>query len=315
MSKEIISGIYCFENMINGKKYIGQAQDIQERIRVHRRDLENNKENSIILQYAWNKYGEENFNIYIIEICDIDQLDDKEIFWIKELQSHISENGYNVSFGGNSVMRGRHHSEESKNKISINSKVPSGENSPRFGIPLSDETKNNISKTLLKYYETHTNPGKGIPLPEKTRKKMSERKKGQKVSEKTKKKMSDSRKGRKFSSETRQKISVSKKGKKMKEETKQKISKSKKGKKYNLSDETKKKVSEYRRSLKRKNSSSKYIGVCYDKSQDNWIAYITFNGKRINLPRFKTEKEAAQAYNKKSIELYGENAILNKIDE
>lgn len=63
--------------------------------------------------------------------------------------------------------------------------------------------------------------------------------------------------------------------------------------------------------LKRKHS--KYKGVSYDKSRDKWIAYCKKDGKMYNLGRFVLEIEAAEAYNRKAIELFGEFAKLNVI--
>lgn len=60
-----------------------------------------------------------------------------------------------------------------------------------------------------------------------------------------------------------------------------------------------------------KNSLSKYKGVCWHKY--HWEARITFNKKIMYLGGFKTEIEAALAYNKKSIELHGEFASPNTI--
>jgi AP2-like factor, euAP2 lineage len=59
-----------------------------------------------------------------------------------------------------------------------------------------------------------------------------------------------------------------------------------------------------------------YKGVIYikNKTMDKWRACIKINGKRISLGRYLTEKEAAIAYNKKAIELFGEFACLNSID-
>lgn len=62
-----------------------------------------------------------------------------------------------------------------------------------------------------------------------------------------------------------------------------------------------------------KNSTSKYLGVCWDSIRGKWKAHITFNKIMYNIGRFEDEKEAALAYNKKAIELFGEFANPNKI--
>jgi hypothetical protein len=60
-------------------------------------------------------------------------------------------------------------------------------------------------------------------------------------------------------------------------------------------------------------SSSKYKGVYFDKAAGRWRAHIgnPDSGKQITIGRFSTEEEAAIAYDKKAVELYGENASLN----
>lgn len=63
--------------------------------------------------------------------------------------------------------------------------------------------------------------------------------------------------------------------------------------------------------LKNKNASSIYKGV--RKIPESYQASIKFNGKTYHLGTFKTEKEAAEAYNKKTQELFGEFALLNII--
>lgn len=62
-----------------------------------------------------------------------------------------------------------------------------------------------------------------------------------------------------------------------------------------------------------KNASSKYKGVCFDKSRGLWISGVKYNYRRINLGRYKDEVDAAIAYNKKAVELFGEFAYLNEI--
>jgi hypothetical protein len=64
---------------------------------------------------------------------------------------------------------------------------------------------------------------------------------------------------------------------------------------------------------KRKNASSKFRGVCFNRKQNKYTSYINYE-KRYHLGTFETEKEAAEAYNKKAIEFYGKNARLNEID-
>lgn len=62
-----------------------------------------------------------------------------------------------------------------------------------------------------------------------------------------------------------------------------------------------------------KNSTSKYIGVCFAKSLNKWMAQIQKDGKKINLGYFENEHEAALIYDNKAIELFGEFANINFI--
>lgn len=88
-------------------------------------------------------------------------------------------------------------------------------------------------------------------MPEETRKKISESRKGQRLSEETKKKISKAEKGKYVSEETRKKMSEAKKGslwnkgKRLSEETKKKLSEAKKGRHIKPhSEEHKRKLSE-----------------------------------------------------------------------
>ena len=44
-----------------------------------------------------------------------------------------------------------------------------------------------------------------------------------------------------------------------------------------------------------KNNTSGFVGVCWDKSKDKWVAIIHFNNKLINIGTFPTKEEAVQA--------------------
>lgn len=61
----------------------------------------------------------------------------------------------------------------------------------------------------------------------------------------------------------------------------------------------------------RKNSFSKYKGVSWSKWANKWRSKIGFNKKTIHLGYFKSELEAAKAYDNKAVELFGEFANIN----
>lgn len=65
----------------------------------------------------------------------------------------------------------------------------------------------------------------------------------------------------------------------------------------------------------RKNSSSQYLGVCWDKKSQKWRAVVSHNGRGYHRGFFTCEHQAALAYNKKAIELHGEYANLNVVPQ
>lgn len=95
---EKISGIYCIENTINHKKYIGKSNNIYKRWYEERRGLEKEYFHNIHLQRAWNKYGEDAFEFYIIEQCEESILAEREQFWISNFNTYYD--GYNQTLGG-----------------------------------------------------------------------------------------------------------------------------------------------------------------------------------------------------------------------
>jgi hypothetical protein len=64
---------------------------------------------------------------------------------------------------------------------------------------------------------------------------------------------------------------------------------------------------------KRTGCSSKYKGVYWNLQQKKWTSGINYKGKRYYLGHFISEEEAATAYNKKAVELFGEFARINSM--
>lgn len=84
VTKELskISGIYCIENKINHKVYIGSSKNLYQRLLKHFALLRHNKHENVHLQNAWNKYGEDSFEWTIIEFCDKSILTEREQYCI-----------------------------------------------------------------------------------------------------------------------------------------------------------------------------------------------------------------------------------------
>ena len=100
--------IYLHECLTTGKKYVGQTINSLEARISHGY---NNAMGSAIEKYGW-----ENFQSKIIEECDNEKLNEREMHWIAELNT-IAPNGYNLTMGGKST-RGYIHSKESRQKMS-----------------------------------------------------------------------------------------------------------------------------------------------------------------------------------------------------
>lgn len=156
---DIVCGIYCIENIINHKRYIGQSINIYQRWKTHNSDLNNRKHHNDYLQRAWDKYGADNFIFYILECCNPSLLDDLEVKYIREFNSDNKFNGYNLNSGGSSG--NQIPNEYVRNKMRNNHADVSGENNPNYGKHMSDETKQKmiVNRNTLKG-ENHPNYGK-----------------------------------------------------------------------------------------------------------------------------------------------------------
>ena len=168
------SGIYCIENINTNKKYIGQSVDIIDRWYKHKSELNKNCHDNDYLQKAWNKYGEENFNFYVLEYCGINSLNDKERYYIDLYKTLDRDLGYNLKSGGQdfNVL-----SQEIKNKISESNKK-AYLNSNLKKIRSNDALKQWADPQIKEKIMGKNNGMYGKHHTAETRKKMSEKKKG-----------------------------------------------------------------------------------------------------------------------------------------
>jgi group I intron endonuclease len=174
--------IYLTRNLINDKIYVGQS----------RYNSPNYIGSGRLITKAKRKYGIKNFQKEILEFCDLEKMNDKEIYWIENKDSikigyNLSKGGtyhkYNQEFGNkiSNFLKGRKLSVKHKKKISesVSKHVFSLERrknhsiwmKTRIGplhnnwgkklnhtIPFTQQTKDQISKSLKKYYRE--NPDK-----------------------------------------------------------------------------------------------------------------------------------------------------------
>ena len=204
--------------------------------------------------------------------------------------------------------KGKILSEETKNKISITS-IERAKTDPNYGMRgkhHSEEAKKKISE-----YQTLYNHNRGKSPSEETRKKISEAKKGKKMSEEFKENCRQRMTGRKHSKETIEKIRQKNLNKIVSEETRKKISESKKGKK--LSEEAKKHLSEVNKGRKWITNGKENI-VVNSKKVDEYKHYFE-EGWYYGFTNPNPKEFSAESLNKIRQSKQGTKWINNGIEQ
>lgn len=75
-------GIYAIVNTKTGRAYIGQSVDILGRWKGHYLGLIKGEHHSRALLRDWHECGADSFEFRVVEMCDSDQLDQREKHWI-----------------------------------------------------------------------------------------------------------------------------------------------------------------------------------------------------------------------------------------
>lgn len=147
-------GIYKITNLINNGIYVGQTKErFQRRFWLHRWELRNGTHNNPHLQKSWNKYEEDNFSFSVVEICEENDIDEKEKYWI----SYYRDKGkcYNIQDGGQPDSLCSYITPETRKYIGeLNRKRMTG-------CKLSQETREKMSlarkgKRIYRKYDTLT---------------------------------------------------------------------------------------------------------------------------------------------------------------
>ena len=141
-----VCGIYEIRNNINNKFYIGSSINIKNRWRAHRSLLNRGIHPNIHLQFAWTRYGAENFSLNVLFECKSKQLLEKEQQILNDTKCTNRKIGYNVALEAIAPMMGRCHTEKSKQRMS---EVKMGRHNSFFGKKHSRKTKNKIAQKKL----------------------------------------------------------------------------------------------------------------------------------------------------------------------
>ena len=171
--KNVIIGIYKITNPQN-KIYVGQSVNVKKRIKKYKTIKIYNQQPKLFNSIQ--KYGYENHKFEIIEECDINMLDEREIYW-GECFNVLGSKGLNCRLGNgkgrlseetkqkiSKANKGRKYTEEQKVKISLNKM---GNNAYPKGLKRPKEFGENLSKLyregLAKIISEKT---KGKPKPQ-----------------------------------------------------------------------------------------------------------------------------------------------------
>lgn len=129
-------GIYKIENILNKKVYIGSSVDLKTRKRKHFEKLRVNTHENSHLQYAFNKYGEENFKFEVVEYVHAkENLLSREQYWIDKLNVCNKDIGYNIlpTAGNNLGYKPTEETIEKLRKISLkNGNKPPSQKGKKF---------------------------------------------------------------------------------------------------------------------------------------------------------------------------------------
>ncbi len=101
-SCKVAMGIYALKSLYDGKHLVGQTfQGMAIRWNQHIVLLRGKRHNNSYLQCSFNKHAEDQFAFVVLEeLQDEGMLDEREDFWIRQLDSMRGHGGWNLKEGG-----------------------------------------------------------------------------------------------------------------------------------------------------------------------------------------------------------------------
>jgi len=97
------TGIYQVKNHVNGKVLIGSSSNLEGKLYIIQKELENGNYPNRTLQDDWNNFGKDNFSFDILDYLDTSEIDREKIsqelsilleMWLEKLHPYTPE-GYN----------------------------------------------------------------------------------------------------------------------------------------------------------------------------------------------------------------------------
>lgn len=90
-----LSGIYIIRNIANGKLFVGMAEDFRKRKAEYLGALRRGNMKNPAMQEDFNLFGENEFEIELIEACGKEEMGGRKRFWIDHFGSDNKMMGYN----------------------------------------------------------------------------------------------------------------------------------------------------------------------------------------------------------------------------
>lgn len=131
MGGDGVIAVYQITNLANGRFYIGSTNDVKHRMGQH---FSKNKLHTKLFAEDIEKYGRAGFEVKILEECSLEDLREKEAYYIEKLKPQ-----YNRVFKGYTV------TDDVRNKIS---KTLTGRKTPR-------EVVEKQRQGIIRHWKTH----------------------------------------------------------------------------------------------------------------------------------------------------------------